>query len=62
MVFTSITKEAPNFGKGERISKDRYEFHKGTKIFYYDKETVQAEFEQAGLFEMIEIDENQPFF
>ncbi len=62
MVFTAITKEAPNFGKGELISKDRYEFHKGAKIFYYDKESVKAEFEKFGLFEIIEVSENQPMY
>lgn len=60
MVFTAITKEAPNFGKGKRISKDRYEFHEGAKIFYYDNTTVQTEFGVAGLVESIEVDENQP--
>tara|TARA_R110000868_G_scaffold409016_1_gene693670 strand:+ start:2913 stop:3518 length:606 start_codon:yes stop_codon:yes gene_type:complete len=62
MVFTAITKEAPNYGKGELISKDRYEFHKGAKIFYYDRESVQNEFENVGLFEITEVDENQPMF
>jgi len=62
MVFTAITKEAPNFGKGELISKDRYEFHKGAKIFFYDQESVNAEFEKFGLFEITEVDENQPMY
>ncbi|NHN25255.1 class I SAM-dependent methyltransferase [Flavobacterium jejuense] len=60
MVFTAITKEATNYGKGELISKDRYEFHKGVKIFYYDEESVKTEFEEFGLFEIIKVDENQP--
>ncbi|MCX2678373.1 class I SAM-dependent methyltransferase [Galbibacter sp. EGI 63066] len=62
MVFTAITKEAPNFGKGKRISKDRYEFHEGAKLFYYDKESVQEEFGETGLFEITEINESQPFY
>ncbi|MBK6266256.1 class I SAM-dependent methyltransferase [Marivirga sp. S37H4] len=62
MVFTAVTKEAANFGKGKRISKDRYEFHEGAKIFYYDKEAVQAEFSKAGLVEIIDVNENQPMF
>lgn len=62
MIFTAITKEAPNFGKGKLISKNRYEFHEGAKIFYYDKETVQTEFGNAGLFEIIDVNENQPMF
>lgn len=62
MVFTAITKDAPNFGQGERISKDRYEFHKGAQIFYYDRASVKAEFERFGLFEITEVNENQPMF
>ncbi|MCG6185905.1 class I SAM-dependent methyltransferase [Maribellus maritimus] len=62
MVFTAITKDAPNFGKGERISEDRYELHKGAKIFYYDQEAVKTEFNDFGLFEINKVNENQPMF
>lgn len=62
MIFTAISKEAPTYGKGKFISKDRYEIHQGVKMYFYDRETVQAEFDKAGLFEIIEINENQPFF
>ncbi|MDW7691772.1 class I SAM-dependent methyltransferase [Flammeovirgaceae bacterium SG7u.111] len=62
MVFTAITKEASNFAKGELISKDRYEFHKGAKIFFYDQESVKTEFEEFGLFEITDVDENQPMY
>ncbi|KAA2217218.1 class I SAM-dependent methyltransferase [Maribacter flavus] len=62
MVFTTITKNAPQFGKGELISKDRYEIHKGAKIFYYDKESVKTEFEKYGLFEITEVDENHSMY
>ena len=62
MVFTAITQQAPNFSKGKLISKNRYEFHQGAKLFYYDRETVQAEFGKVGLFEITDVDENQPMF
>ncbi|WP_100612341.1 class I SAM-dependent methyltransferase [Confluentibacter lentus] len=62
MVFTAITKNAPNFGKGKLIEKDRYEFHEGAKIFYYDQESVKAEFNDFGLFEFNEVNENQPMY
>lgn len=62
MVFTAITKDAPNFGKGEPVGKDRYEFHKGAKIFYYDRESVRTEFNDFGLFEISEVNENQPMY
>ncbi|MEQ6119489.1 class I SAM-dependent methyltransferase [Reichenbachiella sp. MALMAid0571] len=62
MVFTAITKEAPTYGKGKFVSKDRYEIHQGVKMYFYDRKSIQAEFGKTGLFEVIEIDENQPFF
>lgn len=31
-------------------------------MYFYDRESIQAEFGKAGLFEIIEIEENQPFF
>ncbi|MGP1992919.1 class I SAM-dependent methyltransferase [Zobellia laminariae] len=62
MIFTVITKEAPNFGKGKHLSTDRYEFHQGAKIFYYDRSSVKDEFAVAGLFDITEIKENQPFY
>lgn len=62
MVFTAISKAAPTYGKGTYISQDRYEIHEGAKVFFYDKASIQAEFNKAGLFEIIEINENFPFF
>ncbi|WP_047246148.1 class I SAM-dependent methyltransferase [Maribacter thermophilus] len=62
MVFTAITKEATNFGKGKRVGKDRYEFHKGAKIYYYDRASVSSEFGEHGLLEITEVHENQPMF
>tara|TARA_R110002012_G_scaffold309579_2_gene516651 strand:+ start:5527 stop:5946 length:420 start_codon:yes stop_codon:yes gene_type:complete len=62
MVFTAITKNAYQYGQGELISKDRYEINKGAKIFYYDLKSVKCEFEKYGLFEIKEVDENQPMY
>ena len=62
MVFTAVNKDAPNFGKGKMISKDRYEVHEGAKIYYYDREALHAEFDQAGLIEIVEVKEDQPMF
>ncbi|MBF9251677.1 class I SAM-dependent methyltransferase [Pontibacter sp. 172403-2] len=62
MVFTAISKQAPTYGKGEFISKDRYEMFGGVRMFFYDKASIQAEFGKAGLFEITEVDENYPFF
>jgi SAM-dependent methyltransferase len=62
MVFTAISKEAPTYGKGKFVSPDRYEIFDGVKMFFYDKESINAEFGKAGLFEITEITENYPFF
>lgn len=62
LVFTVISKNAPQYGQGRLISKDRYEIYKGAKIFYYDKESVRTEFEKYGLFEIKEVVENQPMY
>ena len=55
-------KEAPHFVKGTPVGKDHYDFHKGAKIFHYDKEAVQAEFGKYDLVEIMNRDENQPMF
>ena len=62
MVFTAISKDAPTYGKGKFISKDRYEVFDGVKMFFYDSASITAEFKKAGSFEITEIDETYPFF
>jgi SAM-dependent methyltransferase len=62
MVFTVISKEASTYGQGKFISKDRYEIFDGVNMFFYDRESITAEFGDAGLFEITEITENYPFF
>ena len=62
MVFTVISKAAHTHGQGKFVSKDRYEMFGGVKMFFYDIESVRAEFGKAGLFEITEIIENYPFF
>lgn len=62
MIFTAITKEAHTYGQGTFISKDRYEMFGGVRMFFYDRESIQEEFGNVGLFEVTEITENYPFF
>lgn len=62
MVFTAISKKAHTYGKGKFISNDRYEIHEGVKMFFYDQESIYEEFGDFGLIEIIEIEENFPFF
>lgn len=62
MIFTAISKEAHTYGQGKFISKDRYEIFDGVKMYFYDGESIHDEFDRAGLFEITEISESQPFF
>jgi 2-polyprenyl-3-methyl-5-hydroxy-6-metoxy-1,4-benzoquinol methylase len=62
MIFTMISKEAHTYGQGKFLSEDRYEIFDGVKMFFYDRESIKSEFNQYGLFEITEINENQPFF
>lgn len=62
MVFAVVTKEAPIYGRGKLVDKDRFEIADGVKMFFYDLESVNAEFEKVGLFEITEVDDVYPFF
>lgn len=62
MIFTTITKEAKTYGQGTLIGKDRFEMFGGVKMFFYDEESIQNEFADAGLLEINRVNENYPFF
>jgi SAM-dependent methyltransferase len=62
MVFTAISKDDHAFGKGKFVSADRYENSGGAKVYFYDRASVHAEFDEAGLFEIEDVDEGRPFF
>ena len=62
MVFTAISKDAQTYGQGKLIGKDRFEMFGGVKIFFYDRKTLEEEFENAGLLEITEVTENYPFY
>ncbi|OMP76362.1 class I SAM-dependent methyltransferase [[Flexibacter] sp. ATCC 35208] len=62
MVFTVISKAAPTYGQGTRLSEDRYEMFGGVNLYFYDRESIQAEFGNAGLYEVNEVTENYPFY
>jgi len=62
MVFTAITKNAQTYGQGRQLDKDRFEMFGGVAIFFYDKQSIEEEFANAGLFEVTEVIENYPFY
>lgn len=55
MIFVTISKKAPMFQKGTRISRDRYETLPGVRIFFYDADSVRREFGAYGLVDCTEI-------
>jgi SAM-dependent methyltransferase len=55
MIFTTISKEAPMFGKGKQLSKDYFEIMEGVKMFFYDSDSITQEFGKYGLIEFSEI-------
>lgn len=62
MVFAVVAKEAPIYGHGTCIGKDRFEILGGVKMFFYDEDTIQEEFGDVGLFEIIEVNDVYPFY
>ena len=57
MIFTAVSKKAPMFGKGKKLSEDYYEIMDGVKMFFYDAQSIQTEFGDYGLIDFTEIDE-----
>ncbi|WP_340009098.1 class I SAM-dependent methyltransferase [Paenibacillus sp. FSL K6-0276] len=57
MIFTTVSKKAPMFGKGKQLDKDYFETMDGVKIFFYDSDSITQEFEKYGLVEFSEMDE-----
>lgn len=55
MIFTTISKDAPMFGKGKQLGKDYFEVFEGVKMFFYDSESVKEEFGEYGLIEISEV-------
>lgn len=55
MIFTTISKEAPMFGKGKQLGKDYFEIMDGVKMFFYDANSIEQEFGEYGLIEHSEI-------
>lgn len=62
MFFTAITKDAQTYRQGTQLSKDRFKMFGGVNIFFYDKQSIEEEFGNAGLFEVTEVTENYPFY
>ncbi|TWI25029.1 hypothetical protein IQ31_00619 [Sphingobacterium siyangense] len=62
MIFTSVSKQASIYGKGEAIGTDRFAMFGGVHMFFYDVDSIHAEFDPYGLMEIREVEENFPFY
>lgn len=62
MIFIVVSKDAPMYGTGNFMSKDRYEVSKGLCLYFYDMNSIKNEFKDVGLIEVSEINENLPFY
>lgn len=62
MVFATVSKKAPLYGQGIEISKDRFEVFGAVKMYFYDSETIEEDFTNAGLFEIEEVNDIYPFY
>ncbi len=62
MIFTSVSKQASIYGKGEKIGAEQFAMFGGINMFFYDFDSIHAEFDQYGLLEIREVEENFPFY
>ena len=57
MVIIAVSKGSPMYGKGIKLSKDRFKTAHGVNLFFYDEESIEKEFGRYGLMEAKEISE-----
>lgn len=57
MIFTAVSKKAPMYGKGKRLSEDWFETTHGVRLFFYDVDSIKEEFGKYNLVEVSGIDE-----
>lgn len=62
MIFVAISKEAPTYGTGKQLSKDRYEIFEGVQMYFYDEDAIQSAFGDYGLLDTMKVQENFPFY
>ncbi|QTC41447.1 class I SAM-dependent methyltransferase [Bacillus sp. V3] len=57
MVFTTISKDAPMYGKGTQLGEDYFEIRDGVKMFFYDEDSIKRDFGDYGLIDVSEVEE-----
>ncbi len=57
MIFTVVSEKANMFGKGRKVSNNRYEVGKGLNVYFYNHDTVINEFRDYGKVTFRDIEE-----
>ncbi len=57
MIFTTVSKEAPMYGKGKQLGKDYFETKDGVKLYFYDAESIDQDFKDYGLVDFFDLEE-----
>lgn len=60
MVFTTIAKSAPMYGRGTKLAEDWFEIEPGVRLFFYDEASIAREFGPHGAITVAEVDEPMP--
>jgi len=57
MIFIAVSTKANMYGKGRKLSKNRYKIDNGLNVYFYTMESATEEFKNYGLIDIKEIDE-----
>lgn len=55
MIFITISKSDPRYGKGKEIQANTFEMPYGVTLFFYDSSSIENDFKKYGLIEAIEL-------
>jgi len=61
LIISTISSDDAMYGKGRKISKNRYLMSSGAKLFFYDSASISAEFGKYGPVEFSKMDEPVKF-
>ncbi len=62
MVFAVVSKNALIYGQGTAVDTDCFEVFEGVNMFFYDRDSIQAEFGAYGMVEVKEVIDVYPFY
>lgn len=62
MVFAMVSKKASIYGQGPAVDTDCFEVFEGVNMFFYDRDSIQEEFEKYGVVEVQEVMDVYPFY